>query len=131
MGDNDISVSISQGSSEEELGLVAADKASKAMIELEKNSKMISILKMSDYGCDNVGDFDYGQDLSTFHKPYTALIKIKLFLFFSIILLPVKCEFSCEKSELNRALNVIHGEIFGVARENKYYHIWSWISWGR
>jgi hypothetical protein len=48
MGDNDISVSIiSQGSSEERIGVVAADKASKAMIELEKNSKMISILKMS------------------------------------------------------------------------------------
>jgi aspartokinase/homoserine dehydrogenase 1 len=69
-----------------------------------------------------------GQDLSTFHKPYTALIKIKLFLFYSIILLPVKCEFSCEKSELNRALNVIHGEILGC-QENKY-HIWSWISGG-
>jgi aspartokinase/homoserine dehydrogenase 1 len=36
MGDNDISVSISQGSSEEELDLVAADKASKAMIEWKR-----------------------------------------------------------------------------------------------
>jgi aspartokinase/homoserine dehydrogenase 1 len=44
MGDN-ISVSIiSQGSSERGIGLVvAADKATTAMIELEKNSKMISI----------------------------------------------------------------------------------------
>jgi aspartokinase/homoserine dehydrogenase 1 len=47
MGDNDISVSIiSQGSSERGIGLVVA-ATSKAMIELEKNSKMISILKMS------------------------------------------------------------------------------------
>jgi aspartokinase/homoserine dehydrogenase 1 len=38
MGDNDISVSIiSQGSSERGIGLVvAADKANKAMIELER-----------------------------------------------------------------------------------------------
>jgi aspartokinase/homoserine dehydrogenase 1 len=49
MGDNNISVSIiSQGSSERGIGLVvAADKATTAMIELEKNSKMISIRKMS------------------------------------------------------------------------------------
>jgi uncharacterized protein YueI len=49
VGDNDISVSIiSQGSSERGIGLVvAADKANRAMIELEKNLKMISILRMS------------------------------------------------------------------------------------
>jgi aspartokinase/homoserine dehydrogenase 1 len=49
MGDNNISVSIiSQGSSERGIGLVvAADKATTAMIELERNSKMISIRKMS------------------------------------------------------------------------------------
>jgi hypothetical protein len=50
-----------QGSSERGIIVVAADKASKAMIELEKNSKMISILKMSiDYGCRQCfSDFDY------------------------------------------------------------------------
>jgi hypothetical protein len=48
MGDNDISGIISQGSSERGIGLVvAADKANRAMIELEKNLKMISILRMS------------------------------------------------------------------------------------
>jgi hypothetical protein len=45
----------------------------------------------------------------------------KIIPILSIILLPVKCEFSCEKSELNRALNVIHGEILGC-QENKYLH---------
>jgi aspartokinase/homoserine dehydrogenase 1 len=48
MGDNNISVSIiSQGSSGGIGLVVAADKATTAMIELERNSKMISIRKMS------------------------------------------------------------------------------------
>jgi hypothetical protein len=48
MGDNDISVASFHKVHLKRNGLVvAADKASKAMIELEKNSKMISILKMS------------------------------------------------------------------------------------
>jgi hypothetical protein len=88
------------------------------MIELEKK-KMISILNKITVVM--FGDFDYWTRFETFHKPYTALIN-KLFLFYLIILLLVKCEFSCEKSELNRALNVIHGKIW--ATENQYGHIW-------
>jgi hypothetical protein len=41
-----------------------------------------------------------GQDLSTFHKPYTALIK-KLFLFYSTIQLRVK-SLVVKRSELKR-----------------------------
>jgi aspartokinase len=55
--------------------VVAADKANKAMIELEKEfendfySKDVNTV-------DNVSVISIiGQDLSTFHKPYTALIK--------------------------------------------------------
>jgi hypothetical protein len=74
--------------------VVAADKANRAMIELEKNLKMISRINKITV-VDNVSVISIiGQDLSTFHKPYTALIKIKLFLFYSTIPLQVKCKFS-------------------------------------
>jgi hypothetical protein len=47
MGDN-ISVASYHKDLQKRIGLVvAADKANKAMIELEKNLKMISILRMS------------------------------------------------------------------------------------
>jgi hypothetical protein len=76
--------------------VVAAD-TNKAMIELEKEfendfySKDVNKITV----VDNVSVISIiGQDLSTFHKPYTALIKIKLFLFYSTIQLRVKCKFS-------------------------------------
>jgi len=82
MGDHNISVSIiSQGSSERGIGLVVAkDKATLAMVELEKEfendfySKDVNQITVTD----NVSVISIiGQDLSTFHKPYTALIKTK------------------------------------------------------
>jgi aspartate kinase len=123
MGDNDISVSIiSQGSSERGIGLVvAADKASKAMIELEKEfendfySKDVNKITVTD----NVSVISIiGQDLSTFHKPYTALIKNKIVpILFNNTVTGKNVSLVVKKSELNRALNVIHGEIFGVAKK--------------
>jgi aspartokinase/homoserine dehydrogenase 1 len=61
------------------------------MIELEKEfendfySKDVNKITVTD-----IGYFNHRSGFSTFHKPYTALIKIKLFLFFSIIQLQVK-----------------------------------------
>jgi aspartokinase len=72
MGDNDISVSIiSQGSSERGIGLVvAADKANKAMIELEFENDFYSKDVNKITVVDNVSVISIiGQDLSTFHKP--------------------------------------------------------------
>ncbi|MGL2994456.1 bifunctional aspartate kinase/homoserine dehydrogenase I [Flavobacterium sp. TSSA_36] len=123
MGDNDISVSIiSQGSSERGIGLVvAADKASKAMIELEKEfendfySKDVNKISVTD----EVSVISIiGQDLSTFHKPYTALIKNKIVpILFNNTVTGKNVSLVVHKSELNRALNVIHGEIFGVSKK--------------
>ena len=123
MGDNDISVSIiSQGSSERGIGLVvAADKATKAMIELEKEfendfySKDVNKITV----VDNVSVISIiGQDLSTFHKPYTALIKNKIVpILFNNTVTGKNVSLVVKKSELNKALNVIHGEIFGVAKK--------------
>lgn len=123
MGDNNISVSIiSQGSSERGIGLVvAADKATKAMIELEKEfendfySKDVNKITV----VDNVSVISIiGQDLSTFHKPYTALIKNKIVpILFNNTVTGKNVSLVVKKSELNKALNVIHGEIFGVAKK--------------
>ncbi len=123
MGDNNISVSIiSQGSSERGIGLVvAADQATKAMIELEKEfendfySKDVNKITVTD----DVSVISIiGQDLSTFHKPYTALIKNKIVpILFNNTVTGKNVSLVVKKSQLHKALNVIHGEIFGVAKK--------------
>jgi bifunctional aspartokinase / homoserine dehydrogenase 1 len=123
MGDNNISVSIiSQGSSERGIGLVVdADKATKAMIELEKEfendfySKDVNKISVTD----NVSVISIiGQDLSTFHKPYTALIKNKIVpILFNNTVTGKNVSLVVNKSQLHKALNVIHGEIFGVSKK--------------
>jgi aspartokinase/homoserine dehydrogenase 1 len=123
MGDNEISVSIiSQGSSERGIGLVVdADKATRAMIELEREfendfySKDVNKITVTD----NVSVISIiGQDLSTFHKPYTALIKNKIVpILFNNTVTGKNVSLVVKKSELNKALNVIHGEIFGVSKK--------------
>ncbi|MDR7369372.1 bifunctional aspartate kinase/homoserine dehydrogenase I [Flavobacterium aquidurense] len=123
MGDHNISVSIiSQGSSERGIGLVVAtDKATLAMVELEKEfendfySKDVNQITVTD----NVSVISIiGQDLSTFHKPYTALIKNKIVpILFNNTVTGKNVSLVVKKSELNKALNVIHGEIFGVSKK--------------
>ncbi len=123
MGDNDISVSIiSQGSSERGIGLVvAAEKATKAMIALEKEfendfySKDVNRISVTD----DVSVISIiGQDLSTFHKPYTALIKNKIVpILFNNTVTGKNVSLVVKKAQLHKALNVIHGEIFGVSKK--------------
>ncbi|SFB03898.1 aspartate kinase [Flavobacterium swingsii] len=123
LGDNDISVSIiSQGSSERGIGIVvAADKASKAIIALEKEfendfySKDVNKISATD----NVSVISIiGQDLSTFHKPYSALIKNKIVpILFNNTVTGKNVSLVVNKSELHKAVNVIHGEIFGVSKK--------------
>ncbi|WP_395045859.1 bifunctional aspartate kinase/homoserine dehydrogenase I [Flavobacterium sp.] len=123
LGDNDISVSIiSQGSSERGIGIVvAADKASKAIIALEKEfendfySKDVNKISATD----NVSVISIvGQDLSTFHKPYSALIKNKIVpILFNNTVTGKNVSLVVNKSQLHKAVNVIHGEIFGVSKK--------------
>ena len=123
MGDNNISVSIiSQGSSERGIGLVvASSQASKAVIELEKEfesdfySKDVNKISITD---DVAVISIIGQDLSTFHKPYTSLIKNKVVpILFNNTVTGKNVSLVVKKSQLNKALNVIHGEIFGVSKK--------------
>ena len=123
MAENDISVSIiSQGSSERGIGLVvSSDKASKALVGLEKEfetdfyTKDVNKISVND----NIAVISIiGQDLTNFHKPYTALIRNKI----TLILLNNtvtgrNISLVISQDEFKRALNVIHGEIFGVAKK--------------
>ncbi len=118
-----ISVSIiSQGSSERGIGLVVdAEKAKEAKtvleeefesdfykrdvsrITVEKDVSVISII---------------GQDLSTFHKPYNALIRNQVIpLLFNNTVTGKNVSLVVKKAQLHRALNVIHGEIFDIAKK--------------
>ncbi len=123
LGDKGINVSIiSQGSSERGIGLVvAADKAIAAKTALEsefendfysKDVNMITVM-------DNVSVVSIiGQDLSTFHKPYNALIKNQIIpLLFNNTVSGKNVSLVLKKSDLKKALNVMHGQIFGISKK--------------
>jgi len=59
-----------------------------------------------------------GQDLSTFHKPYNALIKNQITpLLFNNTVNGKNVSLIIKKAQLHRALNVIHGEIFEISKK--------------
>jgi len=59
-----------------------------------------------------------GQDLSTFHKPYNALIKNQIVpLLFNNTVSGKNVSLVLKKSDLNKALNVMHGQIFGISKK--------------
>ncbi|MDT0539324.1 bifunctional aspartate kinase/homoserine dehydrogenase I [Croceitalea sp. P059] len=122
LGKQQINVSIiSQGSSERGIGLVVlaadAEAAKKALdaefvidffaqdvntITIKKDISVISIV---------------GQDLSTFHHPYNALIKNGIVpLLFNNTISGKNISLVVENQTLNKALNVMHGQIFGVSK---------------
>ena len=123
MAENDISVSIiSQGSSERGIGLVvSSDKASKALVGLEKEFEtdfyMKDVNKISVN--DNIAVISIiGQDLTNFHKSYTALIRNKITpILLNNTVTGRNISLVISQDEFKRALNVIHGEIFGVAKK--------------
>lgn len=123
LGDANISVSIiSQGSSERGIGLVVdAAKAVTAKIVLEReftsdfHSKDINLITVvKDVSVISI----VGQDLSTFHKPYNALIKNRIVpLLFNNTVSGKNVSLVVKKSNLHKALNVMHGQIFGVSKK--------------
>ena len=121
--ESNINVSIiSQGSSERGIGLVVnKNKAQKAKQALDKEfssdfkSKDINIITV----VDEVSVISIiGQDLSTFHKPYNALIKNQIVpLLFNNTVSGKNVSLVVNKSDLNKALNVMHGQIFGISKK--------------
>ncbi len=123
LSNHNISVSIiSQGSSERGIGLViAADRASEAVIALEREfendfySKDVNNIEI----VDDVSVISIiGQDLSTFHKPFNTLIRNQIVpLLFNNTVSGKNVSLVVKKHELHKALNVIHGEIFGISKK--------------
>eukprot|EP01013_Petalomonas_cantuscygni_P031232 TRINITY_DN57410_c0_g1_i1.p1 TRINITY_DN57410_c0_g1~~TRINITY_DN57410_c0_g1_i1.p1 ORF type:complete len:537 (+),score=-1.99 TRINITY_DN57410_c0_g1_i1:108-1613(+) len=120
---SNISVSIiSQGSSERGIGLVVKkDKAKRAKLALEnefsndfesKDVNMITV--MDDVSIISI----VGQDLSTFHNPFNALIKNQIVpLLFNNTVSGNNVSLVVKKSDLHKAVNVMHGQVFGISRK--------------
>jgi len=123
LSDYQISVGIiSQGSSERGIGLVvAASEAKDGKLALEKEFE-------SDFQSNDITTITVteevsvisiiGQDLSTFHKPYTALIENQVFpLLFNNTITGKNVSLVVKKVDLPKALNVVHGQIFGISKK--------------
>jgi homoserine O-acetyltransferase len=120
---NNISVSIiSQGSSERGIGLVVERaKAIRAKVALEEEfardfqSKDINLITVvAEVSVISI----VGQDLSTFHKPYNALIKNQITpLLFNNTVSGKNVSLVVNKYDLIKALNVMHGQIFGFSKK--------------
>ncbi len=123
LSQRNVSVSIiSQGSSERGIGLlVSAKKAQTAKIALEEEfendfrSKDINAITIvEDVSVISI----VGQDLSTFHKPYNALIKNQIIpLLFNNTVTGRNISLVVKKADLHKALNVMHGQIFGISKK--------------
>ncbi len=118
-----ISVSIiSQGSSERGLGfIVNVSESEKAVRALEREFEndiytrdVNTISVLNDVAVISI----IGQDLSQFHHPYNALIKNQITpLLFNNTITGKNVSLVVKKSQLNKAVNVIHGQVFGVAKK--------------
>ncbi len=123
LGQANINVGIiSQGSSERGIGLVvAASEARRAKEALEtefedafQSRDVNTITITEDVSVISI----IGQDLSTFHKPYNSLIKNQVVpLLFNNTVTGKNVSLVLKKSDLHKALNVLHGQIFGIAKK--------------
>lgn len=123
LGQNNINVGIiSQGSSERGIGLVVdSGKAKKAKAALEaefedafQSQDINTITIIEDVSVISI----IGQDLSTFHKPFNALIKNQVVpLLFNNTVTGKNVSLVVRKADLHKALNVMHGQIFGISKK--------------
>ena len=123
LSDKNISISIiSQGSSERGIGLIIdADRAQEAVVALEREfendfySQDVNHISI----VDNVAVISIiGQDLSEFHLPYNALIKNQIVpVLFNNTVTGKNVSLVVKKDQLHKAVNVIHGQVFGVAKK--------------
>ena len=123
LSDKNINISIvSQGSSERGIGLIIeANRASEAVlaleIEFESDFYAQDVHRIS--VTENVAVISIiGQDLSEFHLPFNALIKNQIVpLLFNNTITGKNVSLVVEKDQLHKAVNVIHGQVFGIAKK--------------
>ncbi len=123
LSNHNISVSIiSQGSSERGIGLIIdANKATLAVIALEREFEN----EFYTQDVNKIGIIDdvsvisiIGIELSSFHKPFNALIKNQITpLLFNNTVTGRNVSLVVKKDQLHKAVNVIHGEIFGISKK--------------
>jgi aspartate kinase len=123
LGQSNINVGIiSQGSSERGIGLVVDSvkaKKAKAALEAEfedafQSQDINTITIIEDVSVISI----IGQDLSTFHKPFNALIKNQVVpLLFNNTVTGKNVSLVVRKTDLHKALNVMHGQIFGISKK--------------
>ncbi|PQJ69411.1 bifunctional aspartate kinase/homoserine dehydrogenase I [Polaribacter butkevichii] len=123
LSDRNISISIiAQGSSERGIGLIIdADKAQEAVAALEREfendfySQDVNHISI----VNNVAVISIiGQDLSEFHHPYNALIKNQIVpVLFNNTVTGKNVSLVVRKDQLHKAVNVIHGQVFGVTKK--------------
>ncbi|MDO4880023.1 MAG: bifunctional aspartate kinase/homoserine dehydrogenase I [Capnocytophaga sp.] len=122
LAQKNISVSIiSQGSSERGVGLVVASKdAELAKVAIDEEfshdfytNDVSSVSIIKDVAVISI----VGQPLATFHHPYNALIRNQIVpLLINNAVTGKNVSLVLKTEKLHKALNVIHGEIFGVSR---------------
>ncbi|MEM6894523.1 MAG: bifunctional aspartate kinase/homoserine dehydrogenase I [Bacteroidota bacterium] len=122
LGRNNINVGIiSQGSSERGIGLVVDAKKAK------RGKRLLDEEFETDYNAKDVNQITVthdvavisivGLDLGTFHKPFNALAKNQVTpLLFNNTISGKNVSLVVRNADLHKALNVIHGQIFGVAK---------------
>jgi aspartokinase/homoserine dehydrogenase 1 len=123
LGQNNINVGIiSQGSSERGIGLVVESRKAqraKKVLDLEFETDYSSydinqITVMEDVSVISI----VGMDLSTFHKPFNALVKNQITpLLFNNTVSGKNVSLVVKKMDLHKAINVVHGQIFGIAKK--------------
>lgn len=112
---------ISQGSSERGIGFVIADKDAELAIKLLRH-EFETDLKSKDVEHIQVNReiavlTIIGQDLSTFDKPYSALIQNGITpILFNNTVEGNHVSIVLPKADAKRAINVVHGQIFGIAK---------------
>ncbi|MBD0832908.1 bifunctional aspartate kinase/homoserine dehydrogenase I [Aestuariibaculum sediminum] len=123
LANKDISVSIiSQGSSERGIGLIInASQATNAVLALEREFEN----DFYSQDVNKIGVVDdvsvisiIGIELSSFHKPFNALIRNQITpLLFNNTVTGKNVSLVVKKDQLHKAMNVIHGEIFGISKK--------------
>ncbi|MGM5468722.1 bifunctional aspartate kinase/homoserine dehydrogenase I [Flavobacteriaceae bacterium LMO-SS05] len=123
LSNHNISVSIiSQGSSERGIGLIIdASKATLAVIALEREFETDFYTQ----DVNKIGIIDdvsvisiIGIELSSFHKPFNALIRNQITpLLFNNTVTGRNVSLVVKKDQLHKAVNVIHGEIFDISKK--------------
>ncbi|MDM1043353.1 MULTISPECIES: bifunctional aspartate kinase/homoserine dehydrogenase I [unclassified Myroides] len=113
---------IAQGSSERGLGFTVEQKKAALAVEVLKREFQVEFQTKD---VDNIQILPevailsiIGQDLSTFDQPYAALVKNKItpILFHSTIT-GKNVSLIVHQEEAKKALNVIHGQIFGISKK--------------